>query len=789
MIGQTFGHYRITEKLGAGGMGVVYKARDESLERDVALKVLPETALADEHARARFRREALALSQLNHPHICTIYEVGEAAGQTYIAMEYVEGRPLSAQVPADGLPVETALRYGTQIADALAHAHERGVAHRDLKSANVMITPDGRSKVLDFGLAKRLRGADEATRSRETEAGTIAGTLHYMAPEVLRGEPPDERSDLWALGVMLFEMTAGELPFRGQTGFEISSAIIKEPPAPLPPRVPAGLRAIIQRCLAKEPGQRYRRAGEVRAALEAIHSEAAVAPARPAVARRRWPLPAALAVGAALLTLGVWWLATGRKAGPAAISSLAVLPIENLSGDPTQDYFADGITEALIADLARIQNLRVPSRLSVMKHKGTRQSAPEIAGQLKVEALVLGSVVRSGDRVRITAQLVEAATEKQLWGATYDRDLRDILAVQGEVTRSIVGEIKINLSPQEQARLAKARSVNPAAYTDYLRGRFQARRGSKEGRAAAIPLLEGAVATDPGFASGYGALAKVYAETLFFDAPGSKELEEKSYVAIDKALSLDPDSAPALVARGYMLWTPANRFAHERAVQQFRRALTIDPTLDDARERMAVIYAHVGLSEKALEEFRRALEGNPSSTFTRFGLADAALFDGKYEEALAIYKDVPAEFVSGVRFGREILALLWLGRRRDAASTIGEFQKTGLEEISGTLASAEALLFAASGDFRRAEEKIKAAAGRRGVGHFHHTAHNIAAAYALMNKPERAVQWLQVAADEGFPNYPVFERDPHLAKIRQHPDFLAFMATLKKQWEHYQATL
>jgi len=276
MVGQTFGQYRIEEKLGAGGMGVVYRARDTRLERPVALKLIGERLVGDETARARLLREARSASALNHPNICTIYEVGEAEGQTYIAMELVEGRPLSALVPADGLALETVLRYGTQIADALAHAHERGIMHRDLKTANVVITPEGRTKVLDFGLAKRMHDAElaEATRSTASlsEAGGVMGTLHYMAPEVLRGEPADKRSDIWALGVVLHEMASGKLPFEGKTGYEVSSAILSRPPEPLPARVPAVLRSIILRCLGKEPGQRYQRAGEVRAALEVIET-------------------------------------------------------------------------------------------------------------------------------------------------------------------------------------------------------------------------------------------------------------------------------------------------------------------------------------------------------------------------------------------------------------------------------------------------------------------------------------------------------------------------------------
>ncbi len=309
MIGQKLAHYDIREKIGAGGMGVVYRARDERLERDVALKVLPAGALADQTARARLLREARSASALNDARICTIYEVGEADGQTYIAMEYVEGQPLSALIPSGGLPTETALDYGVQLADALAHAHDRGILHRDLKSANVKITPAGDVKVLDFGLAHRLEDKTLTGITRTTDAlsqeGSLAGTLTYMAPELLRGEPADARSDIWALGILLYEMATGDLPFHGRTAFELSTAILREPPAPLPPHVLAGLRAIIVRCLAKQPGQRYQRASEVLAALEALQSNTEVVPRMPAApsAFRHWALLGGFAVAAVALAL------------------------------------------------------------------------------------------------------------------------------------------------------------------------------------------------------------------------------------------------------------------------------------------------------------------------------------------------------------------------------------------------------------------------------------------------------------------------------------------------------
>jgi len=330
MVGKRIAHYEVSARLGAGGMGEVYRARDMKLGREMALKVLPADATADPGARARLLHEAQTASSLNHPHICTIYEVGEAEGQAYIAMELVQGKPLATLVPADGLPTEDVLRYGLQVADALAHAHERGIVHRDLKTSNVMITPEGRAKVLDFGLAKRLRDEElaEVTRSAaaRTHAGAVMGTLHALAPEVLSGKAADTRSDVWALGVLLYETAAGALPFQGRTGFELTSKILREPPEPLPERVPAVLRAIIQRCLMKEPGQRYQRAAEVRAALEAIGSSGYAGGVAPASARARWVWPAALG-GLVLLVvvlaiLRPWNRATQTSTGsPAGLAS------------------------------------------------------------------------------------------------------------------------------------------------------------------------------------------------------------------------------------------------------------------------------------------------------------------------------------------------------------------------------------------------------------------------------------------------------------------------------------
>ena len=396
--GARLGPYEILAAIGAGGMGEVYRARDTRLERDVALKVLPAEALADETARARLVREARLASKLNHPHICTIYDVGEADAQTYIAMELIEGQSLSERVARGALPVEEVLRYGQQLAGALAHAHARGVVHRDFKSANVVVTPEGQVKVLDFGLAKRLAGeemADAATASRQslTETGVLAGTLAYMAPEQLRGRPADARSDIWALGIVLYELAAGNRPFEGKTGFELSSAILSQPVPSVPPSVPAPLAGVIDRCLAKEPGDRYQRGGEVQAALEAAASGQAAAawPAWRVALRHHRALAgtvagafALVAIAAALLAFDVGGVRSripGGAASPARAIRLAVLPFANLSGDAEQEYLSDGLTMEMIAQLGRLHpgTLSVIARTSVMRYKKTRRPSIRLA--------------------------------------------------------------------------------------------------------------------------------------------------------------------------------------------------------------------------------------------------------------------------------------------------------------------------------------------------------------------------------------------------------------------------
>ena len=512
--GTKIGSYLIQAPLGEGGMGAVYQAHDPTLQRTVAIKVLTKQ---DEDASARLLQEARAASALNHPHICTIHEVGEHEGQAFIVMEHVEGKPLSALIPADGLPPESVIRYGTQIADALAHAHERGIVHRDLKSQNVVITPEGRAKVLDFGLAARMPQADAeaVTKTQEAipHAGMLVGTLAYMAPEVLRGEAATARSDIWALGVLLYEMASGRLPFGGDTAADLVSAVVRDTPGPLPIGVSPGLGSVLENCLSKEPGRRYSSVLALHGALEALQAAASLTPP--------------------------------ERPASDDLPSIAVLPFVNMSDEQANEYFADGMTEDVIAQLSKIRALRVISRTSVMQLKKLELDSKQTATRLGVQSLLEGSVRRAGDRVRIVAQLIDAETDRQLWAETYDRDMQDIFAIQSDVAMRIVTALQAELSADERIRLAREPTTNIDAYRFYLQGRQSLFRYTAEGIQEGLRLLQQAIAHDPQFALAHVGVALGNLQLGMGYGAGqinSSEAYARAKRAVSQALAIDPES-------------------------------------------------------------------------------------------------------------------------------------------------------------------------------------------------------------------------------------------------------
>src|SRR6266403_1158655 len=525
--GTRLGPYKIEAPIGAGGMGEVYRAIDTRLKRDVAVKVLSARLTAEPSAKQRFEREAHTASALNDPHICTIYDVGEHDGQQFLVMELLEGQTLKQYMDGQALAVERVLKLGTQIAGALQTAHAKGIIHRDLKPANIFVTEGGEVKVLDFGLAKLLPHTEQdATLSLAlTEPLAVLGTLPYMAPEQLRGEDTDARTDIWGLGTVLYEMATSQRPFREELAPRLTDAILHQPPtAPrgLNGAIPADLERIILKCLDKDPENRYQSAGELvvdlrRLSTPTSQSGGTLSADKPRGWRRAlrplaYTTVGVLALAAVLVATnpGGWRERLLSRAASPRIQSLAVLPLANLSRDPNQDYFADGMTEALIANLAQIRALHVISRTSVMHYKGSNESLPQIARDLNVDAVIEGTVQRSGDRVQVTAQLIQGQTDVHLWAKTYDRNFQDVLVMQSELAQAIAGEVKTHLSAQEREHLAHAQPINPDAYNAYLLGTYHVNKRNPEAIDKGIEYFQQAIRIDPSYAMAYAGLPQAF---------------------------------------------------------------------------------------------------------------------------------------------------------------------------------------------------------------------------------------------------------------------------------------
>jgi TolB-like protein len=783
MIGKTLAHYRVDRDLGAGGMGEVYRAHDTTLGRDVALKVLPGEVASEPKRLARFKREARALASLNHPNIVTVFEVGEAGSVHFLTMELVDGRTLAEIIPKTGLPLPQAFAIAIPLADAVATAHDRGIVHRDLKPNNVMVTEDGRVKVLDFGLAK-LRpplGTEDSTAGAQeilTREGAFLGTLPYMAPEQIQGREADQRSDIFSLGVVLYEMTTGQRPFGGDTLADLTSAVLRDRPKDVDQvrsDLPRALGRLIRRCLEKDPERRFQSTKDVRNELqdldreleaEKIVKEAVPAPIsarRPS--RRRW-LPVAVVtvavVAAVIIGRNVLVRSGSKGVAPGAdrIRSLAVLPFDNLMGDPEQEYFVQGMHEALITSLSKVGALRVISRTSAMRYKDTDKSIPEIARELDVDALVEGSVFRADGQVRITAQLIHGATDKHLWADSYDRDLKDVLALLSDVAQAIAREIEVTVTPEQQRRLASAPTVSPEVQDKYLEARFILSRWRPGDLLRAREKLREVIELDPDFAPAVADLGIVEFLQGFFGNEPLEETMPEAEALLTRALELDPEltEAQAMVGWIELFW----HWDWERARATFERVLQIDPNQAMARHGLADYYLVMGNNEESLRQVRIGVKSDPLSMWTLIPLVAHLSFAGYYDESIAEAERALTLYPDHPTFKNWRARNLWLRGSYDEALT-------AYDELYGADSRYSRAL-------RSGFERAGPAAASRAVADLLANEPDpdpldVASGYADAGESDLAFEWLEKALEAHVPQLLHLKGRSEFESIRDDPRF------------------
>jgi serine/threonine protein kinase/tetratricopeptide (TPR) repeat protein len=647
MIGQTISHYRIVEQLGAGGMGVVFKAQDNRLERAVALKFLPENLAQQPQALERFRREARAASALNHPGICTIYDVGEQDGRAFIAMEFIDGETLRGHIHGKPLPLDEQLDLGIQIAEALDAAHAEGIIHRDIKPANIFVTKRGRAKVLDFGLAKLIpkgiatAAADSPAAPSDSTSvlGIISGTPSYMSPEQVRGDVLDARTDIFSLGLVLYEMATGTQAFRGGTGGAIIEAVLTRPPASvcsINPHVPPRLETIIDKALRKDRGQRYQHASDILADLQRLkrasdsgsvdrEPDTQSVPASPGD-----PLSSASNPGSRASTQP-----SGSFRAPRVskmISSLAVLPFENVSRDPENDYLSDGITSSLINNLATVPKLRVMARSTVFRYKGREIDPQAIGRELHVRAVLTGRMMQSGGSLRIDTELVDVATGSQIWGAQFDRKPGDIFTIQDEISHEIAGKLRLQLTRAEKKRLVRRHTEDPEAYRLYLQGRHHWNRWTEEGFYKAIGYFHQATQKDPGYALAYAGVADSYVLLGWNSYLPPKEAFPEGKAAALRALELAPDLGEAHTDLAAVLWL--HDWQWPEAQREFQRSLELSPCYPTANHYYAEYLMTMGRHAEALSRMKKSLELDPLSLIINVAIGWGYYHARQYDQAI-----------------------------------------------------------------------------------------------------------------------------------------------------------
>jgi eukaryotic-like serine/threonine-protein kinase len=763
--GRAISHYRVLERVGAGGMGVVYKAEDTRLRRFVALKFLPPDVADDSQALARFRREAQAASALNHPNICTIYDIGEADGHSFIAMEFLSGRTLRQVIAERALTFAQLIEVGVQIGDALDAAHRKGIVHRDIKPANIFVNERGHAKVLDFGLAKVTHDspslAGEAVTASPTatfdpvvtSAGAVVGTVAYMSPEQTRGETLDRRSDIFSLGSVLYEAATGNRPFNGASALAIMhqiASVTPSLPSSIRPELPPSFDRLIAKCLEKIPAQRPSHASEIAEALKSITiSSIAVSASRP----------------------------DNRK-------SIAIVPFELRASGTDEQFLSVALADAVANRLGSSPSLVVRPTATTTKYAGKGVDWMQIARELGVDLVAEGSIQKMGPRVRVFVQVWELGDGRAVHSAKVDGDMGDLFTLQDQLSDSVFAA----LTPRQRDHSSDSASPiarHPLAYELYLRAVDKSLCFSKFELAAAVEMLDRAVSLDPGFADAWGMLANVCCQMGAHLDPDPKWFA-RSEEAIGKTLELDPLNCNAFAARGTILWSPPRGFQVRPALVALNAALKINPNRASARAYRAAVFFHGGFHEAAVRDTDEAILANPQFALPHTAHAYIAVYNGDYaladrynQRALAIEPSlVHANIQAAVPwiyagdFGKA-----WEHLRKAQQMIPGEPQ----------LITSEALILAHEGNFARAEQLAdEAVATKKSLLHFHHSNHLAAAVYAVCGKADKAMAQLRRSAETGLPNHRAFENDPHFRPLREHPDFVALMGELRRNYGQLQ---